>query len=189
MRPVTLHAPEVLALLRGESPTVRRPIRIDNRLVRDGPDGRPPHRQRGIPRNAVNVRSLGAFIKCDAPPGSSTVSCRVEHPLWDWWADDHRPAPRWVRESWRPDELPDLTDGIRYEADGAFQPITEAEVAAWIDRLEPGLPDERRRPWQPAARMPEWASRMTVRLLRATIEEVAGVWHWVAVAERCDGTA
>jgi hypothetical protein len=189
MRPITLHAPEVLAALSGTQLTIRRAVRIDNRPVRDGPDGTPAKRQRGIPQGAKNVRSLGAYLKCDAPKGSATVSCRVDHPLWDWWEGDRGPAPRWVRESWQLDELPDLTDGIRYEADGAFRAITETEVAEWIDRLEPGLPEERRHLWQPAARMPAWASRLSVRLIHPTIEEIAGVWHWVATVERCNDAA
>lgn len=118
--------------------------------------------QRGIPRNARNVRWLGSYLKCDAPDGSATVSSRVVPPY-----DD---AELWVAEAYAEHEVDDVV-GTRvfYRAD---YPDGRLE-------LRPGVPVV----WSGAAAMPRHLSRLLVRVKTLGARVVHGAWHWAVLLD------
>jgi hypothetical protein len=100
-RPILFSAPMVRAILDGRKTQTRRIVRVDDRILAEA-DVKAGRMQRGIPPDAENVRMCSHYVKCDAPAGSATVSCRVPCPYGS-------PGDRlWVRETWA---LEDLGEG------------------------------------------------------------------------------
>lgn len=131
----------------------------------------------GLPPNPVNVRHLGGgYLKCDAPPGSDTVSLRIQCP----WGGEEL---FYAREAWAAHWMygnlaPELSrsthpdDNYWYRADGAHAPGSH------------GCPAHGRRgPWREAETMPVWASRFAY-CGRVRVELTGGVWQWVLAMER-----
>ena len=90
-RPILFSSPMVRAILDGTKTQTRRAIRIDDSPILTS---KPGVYQRGIPRNAQNVRMCASYLKCDAPAGSAAVSSRVPCPYG--FVDERL----WVRETW-----------------------------------------------------------------------------------------
>lgn len=99
--------------------------------------------------------------------GTKTVTRRVGRT----WASV-KPGDRlWVREAWRPMELPvELIDGILYRADNLFLPIasTPAAAEAWV------VANDRRggrtHRWRPSIHMPRWASRLELEVVSVEVQ-------------------
>ena len=85
----------------------------------------------------------------------------------------------WVRETWRPEELPSGLDGIRYAADDAFVPIRNTREAAdaWVEV------NTKRAGWRPSIHMPRWASRITLGVDGVRVERLHAIDQAGAVAE------
>lgn len=163
---VDLSDEEVRTALRCGCLTVKRAVPIDDTPVVDAhiniAGSTAPLRQRGIPTNARNVRSLGKYLKCDAPSGSDVKSSRVDCPLGFL-------ERVWVRESFAEIEL--NIDGafkarLSYRADhpcGVLLASHRAELA-----------------WREAPEMTLEQSRFS--MFAANIEVVIdnGLWYWVA---------
>lgn len=148
----------------------RRAVRIDDTPI-TAADVAKLKRQKGIPSDAQNVRFLGEYVKCDAPPGSHTVSARVPCPYGDV-GDTLRVRERWAvaKEYDRqpPSALGDVArQQIWYEADE-----------------EPGTAvDPRRGRWRSHFYMPSWAYRLTITLLRIRVQRLQDITESDALAE------
>lgn len=134
----------------------------------------------GLPANPVNVRHLGlGYLKCDAPPGSDTVSLRIQCP----WGGDEL---LYVCEAWRALAYgPAFGAEFHYQADG-YDPACHYEARVCHRRIVDPCPDLDLRyrplewgPWQPAETMPVWASRFAYRNRGVRAELTGGVWQWV----------
>ncbi len=155
-RPILFSAPMIVALLDGRKSMTRRQIRIDDMPLTAKQVGK---RQRGIPSNASNVRLLGEYLKCDAPDGSATASCRVTCP-YGFIGDT-----LWVRETWWHNESIPGANGVAYRADGEMPRHMEGSR------------------WRPSIFMPRWASRITLEITGIKVERVADISEDDAKAE------
>lgn len=172
-RPILFSGEMVRAILDGKKTQTRRPIRIDDSPVFGDASvdfERWRGTARGIPTNAQNVRMCGPYLKCDAPPGSDTVSSRVLCPYGE-------PGDRlYVKEAWRaPVNLDDKSPKqigekaleayetpwcpVQYEADGVRD---NWDRAMWP---EPGR-------YRHARFMPRWASRITLEVTGVRVERL-----------------
>lgn len=164
-RPIIFSAPMVRAILEGRKTQTRRVVATDLRPQSEDT------MMRGFPPNPQRVRMLGDYAKCDAPPGSPSVSYRVPCPY-------GVPGDRlWVRET----SLPD------FPKEFSFYDWTWAEV-----------PEEYRKPehvlyaatwtghgikWNPSIHMPRWASRITLEIVSVRVERVQDIRGRDCVAE------
>ena len=167
----------VRALLAGTKTQTRRLIRVDDTPIAER-DAKALRYQRGIPSNAQNVRFDGyQYLKCDAPPGSATVSSRVMAP--------HQPQQiLWCRETFA-DGYSDplcVIDGVQHfrpiyraDAPGAKKPSDVPGSKVCADR------------WTPGIHMPRWASRITLRVTSVRVERVQTITEEDARAEGVDG--
>jgi hypothetical protein len=153
-RPILFSAPMVRAILSGAKSQTRRVVRIDNAPITEAAAKACRH-QRGIPANAVNVRMCGSYVKCDAPPGSATVSSRVECPYGA--PGDHL----FVREMHTI-----VNGGCFYRADGPWPPAYGAEPK-----------------WKPSIFMPRRLSRITLVVESVRVERVQAISEDDAKAE------
>lgn len=185
-RPILFSAPMVRAILAGEKTQTRRIVAIDDKPIsaRAADKGK---RQRGIPTNAVNVRFLGPYLKCDAPVGSATVSARVECPYGD--IGDRL----WVRETWRTwDERcvdRDVEDShvcsphcrqtyVAYAATPrkGFRPEPDRAAITYLDDSTPIERNPRLMgPWRPSIFMPRAASRITLDIVSVRVERLQDI--------------
>lgn len=144
LRAATFSAPMVRALAAGDKTSTRRAVRIDDTPISQR-DAERFKRQRGVPTDATNVRYLGVYLKCDSPPGSYTVSSRVDCPY-------GLPGDElWVKETWLPGEggAPPT-----YRADCPDGKIPEAALRG---RKSPTR-------WRSPRFMPKAASRFRLRI-------------------------
>jgi hypothetical protein len=186
-RPILFSGPMVRAILAGTKTQTRRVVRVDEIPITEDAarDGR---LQKGIPSNAANVRLLGDYVKCDAPPGSHTVSSRVLSPY-------GLPGDRlWVRERYQlPDGLDKHNAGkvesmakeagyrrgwspIRYHSDGEER----------LRELMSDAPGCFGPTWgraRPSIHMPRWASRITLEVTAVRVERLQDISEEDARAE------
>lgn len=177
-RPILFSGQMVRAILDNRKTQTRRIVRIcDAPITKAESDA--CRRQKGIPTNAVNVRLCGGYLKCDAPPGSATVSSRVPCPY-------GQPDERlWVRESFFVDHYnyyprgpfpkakpPEIDDNILYAADG-----TCCEQLGECDCEGKGAV------WRPSIHMPRWASRLSLEIIRIRVERLQDISEADAKAE------
>ncbi len=174
-RPILMSAPMVRSLLDGSKTETRRLVRIDDtpisaaecrRIARS--DLAPLDKrlyQKGIPTNAQNVRMCGHYLKCDAAPGSHTVSNRVLCPYGNNY--EFEGDRLWVRETWRTDaqyddRAPrDVPTGARilYEADW---PVVDLREFGW-GRIRQSI------------FMRRWMSRLLLPLERVTVQRLHAI--------------
>ena len=88
----------------------------------------------------------------------------------------------WVRETWRPEELDDDEglDGVRFRADGHFEPIQNTPEAA-NDWCSVALGQLLR--WRPSIYMPRWASRITLEVTDVRVERLREISRDDCLAE------
>jgi hypothetical protein len=156
-RPILFSAPMIRAILSGAKTQTRRIVRIDDRpvIVKLGSATERTERQRGIPTNAENVRMVGHYLKCDAPPGSNTVSSRVPCPY------GFNGDRLWVKETWQEsDSGPPL-----YRAD------YESDEHAGVSR------------WRPSIFMRRDDSRITLEIVSVRAERLHEITEEDARAE------
>lgn len=153
-RPILFSAPMVRAILAGMKTQTRRAIRIDDTPISDA-DYKALKNQRGIPSNATNVRMLG-YLKCDAPPGSATVSSRV-------WCPYGMIGDRlWVKET---HVYRAKYDEVYYRAD---HPVHDPFA---------------HNGWRPSIFMPRKWSRITLDILDVRVERLHAITEADAKAE------
>lgn len=164
-KPILFSGEMVRAIIGGRKSQTRRIVRIDDTPI-TAEATRAGKRQRGIPLGATNVRMLGSYLKCDAPPGSMTVSSRVECPHGE--IGDRL----WVRESFihHPAEF-------CIEASVSF-PSAPAETAYRADYANP-----ERCGWTPSIHMPRKLSRITLEITRVRAERLQDITEEDARAE------
>jgi hypothetical protein len=150
--PILFSGPMVQAIIDGKKTQTRRLVRIDDRPVMFAKASK-GKTQIGIPTDAQNVRYLGPYLKCDAGPGSDTVSARVPCPYG--WPDDRL----WVRETWR------KRAGLYYYA-ADFAPDDVAALK-----------------WKPSIHMPREASRLTLEVTDVRVERLQDINEEDAAAE------
>lgn len=118
--------------------------------------------------------------------GDDFYSCHVniEEPNGEWkWirCPYGQPGDRlWVKETWRCEERGEYgVDGVHYRADDAFIVIENTREAsdAWGDAHRDGDP------WRPSIFMPRWASRITLDVVRISVERVRDINEKDAQAE------
>jgi hypothetical protein len=193
----------IKALMAGAKTQTRRTIRIDDTPISKR-DYDALKFQRGIPSKAENVRLLG-YLKCDAPPGSHTVSSRVHCPYGV--AGDRL----WVREAFALKMMTPPADdylygkiadlGIRKYGGGGpppnrydarrngdnvivqyrCNPRSPAELHA-----SPGFDcwmDTQPERWRPGIFMPRWASRITLEVTNVRVEQLHKITEADARAE------
>jgi hypothetical protein len=166
-RPILFSAPMVRAILAGTKTQTRRIVRIDDRPI-TASDVEKLKRQRGIPSNAKNVRMLG-YLKCDAPPGSATVSSRVDCPY-------GIPGDRlWVRESIKVVARAD-EDGLDHDLAVfvADESATVLDTWVWNREVLPGI------------FMPRWACRIELEVTNVRVERLQEITEDDARAEGVD---
>jgi len=95
----------------------------------------------------------------------------------------HRPGDLlWVREACRAEELPDGLDGVRYLADNGWRAIEDTKTAAedWVKlnhyRGQIGAN-------VPSIHMPQWASRISLRVKDVRVERLNDISETDALAE------
>lgn len=161
-RPILFSDAMVRAILSGTKTQTRR-------AVKDQPDV-VDERPRGL------LHEWGFYL--GAYPGAGSV-VRCPYGV---------PGDRlWVREAWRPEELADCTDGVRFRADDGFRPIENAPAAAdrWLEAhggiaaVEAGTVAR----WRPSIHMPRWASRLTLEVTDVRVERVQAIGPFDAGAE------
>lgn len=169
-----MKGPLVLATMRGDKTQTRRLPGPRNSLVDGGP----------WPKGWTFDFATASLEHGPSPAGNEgpyLVAKRVG-------ADTiHRIYPRYapgdfirIRETWRTEELPDGTDGVRFRADDAFVPIAPTAEAAdlWMDAHQPDGGRTMVRPWQPSIFLPTWACRLVVK-----VESVRAQWLQETSAE------
>jgi hypothetical protein len=166
-RPILFSGAMVRQILSGAKTATRRIVRIDDSPITASKAG---HMQRGLPSSPVNLRWCGPYVKCDAPPGSATVSSRVRCPY-------GVPYDRlWVKEAhqaiWETGECPatSFREGgpgwkVHYVADGG--PVEWHDMS----RDDEGLSTRSR----PSIFMPRWASRLTLEVVEVRIERLQDI--------------
>lgn len=148
-RPIMFSGEMVRAILDGRKTQTRRVIATDTR-----PQSADTF-MRGFPPNPVNVRNGFGYAKCDAPPGSRSVSYRVPWPYGD--IGDRL----WVRETF------------------AFYPKT-----FYGDKvLYRAVSEQWALPWKPSIFMPRRASRITLEITMVRVERVQEISEEDAIAE------
>lgn len=157
-RPILFSAPMVRAILDGRKTVTRRIVRVDDTPIKIAPSEH-LRNQRGIPSDAKNVRMCGSYVKTDAPPGSDTVSARVECPYGSF--GDRL----WVRETFA---------ACRYE---------EKHAGCLQYRASGDDPDVR---WRPSIFMPRKLSRITLGVMRVGVERLHAITEQDAIAEGVD---
>lgn len=183
------------AILDGRKTQTRRLVRIDDRPIVDAAcdHGR---LQRGIPSDAKNVWMLGPYLKCDAPPGSHTVSSRVPCPYGI--AGDQL----WVKEAWR--SWTRSCDDGSHEADDepcsehcrqtyvayratpriGYRPVPDRARITYLDESAPLESDKRLLgPWRSPMFMPRWASRITLEVTDVRVQRLQEISEDDARAE------
>lgn len=156
-RPIIFAGSSVRAILAGTKTQTRRLVK-------------------GLPPNPVNVRYLaGAYLKCDAPEGSESVSLRIPCP----YGDAVTEGLLWVKETWRltpwAEESQEPAVVVRYEADGAERSLTAP--LTW--KLPKGGPEQRRS----SMFMPRWVSRLTLRIVGVRVQRLWDMTEEDAIAE------
>jgi len=164
-RPIIFSAPMVRALLDGRKTQTRRVVRICDDPITQA-DHEAGRRQRGIPTDAKNVRWLG-YLKCDAPPGSYTVSARVDCPYGD-------PGDRlWVKETHAQFAVGNRSgispQCVAYratcDADGGFEYANNGDEVMRLKVTK----------WTPAIYMPRWASRILLEITDRRAERLQDI--------------
>lgn len=169
-RPILMHARSIQGIQAGRKTQTRRIIRIDNTPITMNQTAQ-CQRQCGIPTNAQNVRFLHCYLKCDAPPGSETVSARVECPY------GYRGDRLWVRETWA--DLPDGT--ILYRADVSDEHLREEREARCLAPELAKAYNERR--WCSPIHMPRKHARLFLEIEAIRVERVQEISEQDALAE------
>ena len=120
---------------------------------------------RGFPPNPVNVRMCGPYAKCDAPPGSHSVSYRVK--------------PRYtvgkivyVKETWAQIQNDGEPPYIEYRADTG-NPLP----GEWPEKEMTPLR------WKSPLHMPQWAARHFLRIESVRAERLQDISEEDARAE------
>lgn len=160
-KPILFSGEMVRAILEGRKTQTRRVIRIDDSPILRGSGDR----QRGIPSDAQNVRFCSAYLKCDSPAGSYTVSSRVPCPYGE--SGDRL----WVKETFYDCHHDTKKRNYEYRAD--WSPAREA--------------DERDFAWRPSIFMPRSASRITLEISAVGVQRLHQITDQDARAEGCCG--
>jgi hypothetical protein len=181
-RGISMTAESVQAILAGTKTQTRRLVRIDDTPISKTSDDA-QRLQRGIPSNATNVRFLGPYLKCDAPPRSRAVSSQVVCPYGV--AGDRL----WCREAFAYSvKDPDSAFNDEYDAehyDIVYRADAE-DVGAWTqdEWTEVGLNQTTiAPPWRPARHMPRWTSRITLELTAVRVQRLQEISEADAQAE------
>ena len=159
----------------------------------------------GLPPDPQNVRYLHrAYLKCDAPAESGTVSLRIPCPWGDPHPDerDHSDHLLFIAEAWRSwieEGEEEDEDGrgstywrqtyVAYEATPrrGYRPEPDRAAITFLDDSSPLSQNPRLLgPWEAAETMPLWASRFAFRNVGVRVEQVAGVWTWIGNVERVE---
>ena len=74
----------------------------------------------------------------------------------------------WVREEWHSDVTQSQYEDV-YGGSGVFYKATEIEPDIFF--------------WKEASTMPQWASRLTLRLKSIEVKQTEGIWNWIASME------
>ena len=92
----------------------------------------------------------------------------------------------WVRERCKAEELADMTDGVRYDADGEFIAIKNTPEAAdrWVHLN--GYSGGKGRS-VPSIHMPKWASRITLEIRRIEVQRLHDMTTRDAFSEGVNG--
>lgn len=160
-RPILFSGEMVRAILGGRKSQTRRAIRICDDPI---PKSDRVLYQRGIPTNANNVRMSCPYLKCDSPPGSATVSCRVFCPY------GTIGDKLWVKE----------TFGIPYA-------LAKGQVAPREDIVYRANPRDQSAPlkWKPAIFMRREYSRITLEITGVRVQRLQDITEDDARAEGC----
>jgi len=158
-RPLLMSGPLVRAVLDGRKTQTRRIVR----------EAIPPHWRAYPPDGSDGVWSVG-FI-------GPEMLLRCPHGV---------PGDRlWVRETWRPEQLPGGSVQIIYRAGKATQISVPAEgwtpPGGW-PRYDGG------ETWAPSILMPRWASRLTLEIVEVRVQRLHELTEEDARAEGIDGT-
>jgi len=176
-RPILFSGEMVRAILSGAKVQTRRAIR-------------------GLPPDPQNVRFLGMYLKCDAPPGSGAVSLRI------WCPYGERGDRLWVRETWKSSEYrcsdEAQEDGhecgahcfqkyVYYAATPrvGYRAVPDRERIVYLDSSTP-LTEWHARGWRPSIRMPRWASRITLEITDVRVQRLQEISEEDARAEGVD---
>lgn len=87
----------------------------------------------------------------------------------------------WVKEAWRPEQLRNGLDGIRFRADDAFVPIDDTSEAAdaWVVAAN----NDHSGRWRSPLYMPRWASRLSLKVVSVRCERLHDITDADARAE------
>jgi hypothetical protein len=172
MRNIIFSAPMIRAIIAGTKTQTRRLI--------DGAPDRAGFADFAVPGNCgsgcTHTGHDGFALFFEGPTvfsrGLASLKCRYG-----------KPGDRlWVRESWKPIERDDGTDGIIYAADDAFRAIEASEEAAdrWVAAYDNGSYGDR---WRSPIFMPRWCSRLEIKLEEVRVQRLADITEDDARAE------
>lgn len=205
-RPMLFSGAMVRAILDGSKTKTRRLVRIDDTPITKAMADRMVERddayQKGIPTNAQNVRMCGSYLKCDAPPGSETVSARVLCPYGE--SYEFNGDRLWVRETHRVVGWNDIERAtVEYQADGArlSHDVVVPDYDAWVEKHSAALerqgatvhghdddailklPEGVEQAWRPSIFLERWACRLLLAVERVTVERLQKITDEDILAE------
>lgn len=179
-RPILFIGPMVRALLDGTKTQTRRVLKFQP------PSVEAVREMSGSGFSIFTDHHQPEWFRCGGPVWAVRKLMGVTP---NWTCPYGRPGDRlWVRETWRPFELDDGQDGVKFQADDAFKPLTitddyfadnmEAVLDKWVE-----INDRYRGQWRPSIFMPRWASRLTLEVEQVRVERVQEISEADAVAE------